>query len=80
LGGDHSIGFPTVRGLAACTTKNIGIIHVDRHTDIQEKDMDERMHIPFPISMQQIYQYVRAKNLVQIGIGDGKFRETPFPT
>lgn len=44
LGGDHSIGFPTVRGIAACTTKNIGIIHVDRHADIQEKDLDERMH------------------------------------
>ena len=44
LGGDHSIGFPTIRGIASCTTKNIGIIHVDRHADIQEKDMDERMH------------------------------------
>jgi agmatinase len=44
LGGDHSIGFPTVRGIASVTTKNIGIIHVDRHADIQEKDLDERMH------------------------------------
>lgn len=44
LGGDHSIGFPTVRGIASVTTKNIGIIHVDRHADIQEFDMDERMH------------------------------------
>jgi arginase family enzyme len=24
LGGDHSIGFPTVRGLASVTSKNIG--------------------------------------------------------
>merc|ERR1712084_119031 len=43
LGGDHSIGFPTVRGIASVTSKNIGIIHVDRHADIQEKDLDERM-------------------------------------
>ena len=44
LGGDHSIGFPTVRGIAQCTSRRIGIIHFDRHADIQEKDLDERMH------------------------------------
>ena len=36
LGGDHSIGFPTIRGLASVTSKRIGIIHFDRHADIQE--------------------------------------------
>jgi agmatinase len=73
LGGDHSIGFPTVRGLAQCTSKRIGIIHFDRHADIQEKDLDERMHttpwfhatnlpnVPAP--------NVPAVNLVQVGIG-----------
>ena len=44
LGGDHSIGFATVRGIAQHTDKKIGIIHFDRHADIQEKDLDERMH------------------------------------
>ena len=44
LGGDHSIGFPCVRGIAQCTSKKIGIVHFDRHIDIQEKDLDERMH------------------------------------
>ena len=44
MGGDHSIGFPTVRGIASLTTKKIGIIHFDRHADISEKDLDERMH------------------------------------
>ena len=29
LGGDHSIGFPCVRGIAQCTSKRIGIIHFD---------------------------------------------------
>src|SRR5271169_2732048 len=42
LGGDHSIGFPTVRGVAQCTSKRIGIVHFDRHAGIQEKDLDER--------------------------------------
>ena len=33
-----------IKGIASVTSKNIGIIHVDRHADIQEKDLDERMH------------------------------------
>jgi agmatinase len=68
LGGDHSIGFPTVRGLASVTSKKIGIIHVDRHADIQEKDLDERMHTT-PYFHATNLPNVSAKNLVQIGIG-----------
>lgn len=68
LGGDHSIGFPTVRGIAACTSKKIGIIHVDRHADIQEKDLDERMHTT-PYFHATNIPNVPATNLVQIGIG-----------
>lgn len=68
LGGDHSIGFPTVRGLASVTTGKIGIIHVDRHADIQEMDLDERMHTT-PYFHATNLPNVDAKNLVQIGIG-----------
>jgi agmatinase len=68
LGGDHSIGFPCVRGIANCTDKKIGIIHFDRHADIQEKDLDERMHTT-PWFHATDLPNVPAKNLVQIGIG-----------
>ncbi|GKZ01251.1 putative agmatinase 2 [Mayamaea pseudoterrestris] len=68
LGGDHSIGFPTIRGIASVTSKNIGIIHVDRHADIQEFDMDERMHTT-PYFHATNLPNINAKNLVQIGIG-----------
>ncbi len=68
LGGDHSIGFPTVRGIAECTSKRIGIIHFDRHADIQEKDLDERMHTT-PWFHATNLPNVSPKNLVQIGIG-----------
>ncbi len=68
LGGDHSIGFPTVRGIARCTDKKIGIIHFDRHADIQEKDLDERMHTT-PWFHATDIPNVPATNLVQIGIG-----------
>ncbi len=44
MGGDHSIGYPCVRGVAECVEGKVGIIHLDRHVDTQEKDMDEIMH------------------------------------
>jgi agmatinase len=68
LGGDHSIGFPCMRGIAQCTSKKIGIIHFDRHIDIQEKDLDERMHTT-PWYWATELGNVPAKNLVQVGIG-----------
>jgi len=43
-GGDHSLGYPNVRGIAPQIEGNVGIIHFDRHIDMQDMDMDERMH------------------------------------
>jgi agmatinase len=44
LGGDHSIGFPTVRGVCRhLGDKKVEVIHFDRHVDTQETDLDERM-------------------------------------
>lgn len=68
LGGDHSIGYPCVRGVAENVEGNIGIIHLDRHIDIQEKDMDERMHTT-PWFHATNIPNAPAVNLVQIGIG-----------
>jgi agmatinase len=68
LGGDHSIGYPTVRGLAPYVDGNIGIIHFDRHVDTQELDLDERMHTTPWFHATNITN-APATNLVQIGIG-----------
>ena len=68
MGGDHSIGFPTVRAIASLTTKKIGIIHFDRHADISKKTYDERMHAS-PYYHATNLENVPATNLVQIGIG-----------
>ena len=68
MGGDHSIGYPCVRGVAECIEGNIGIIHLDRHVDTQEKDMDEIMHT-CPWFHATNMPNVPPKNLVQIGIG-----------
>ncbi len=68
IGGDHSIGFPCVRGIAECTSKRIGIVHFDRHIDIQERDLDERMHTT-PWFHATNLPNVPAVNLIQVGIG-----------
>ncbi len=68
LGGDHSIGYPTARGIAQCVEGNVGIIHLDRHVDTQEKDMDEIMHTCPWFHATNIPNCPPA-NLVQLGIG-----------
>ncbi len=69
LGGDHSIGFPTVRGVCRhLGDKKVGIIHFDRHVDTQETDLDEIMHT-CPWFHATNMKNAPAKNLVQLGIG-----------
>jgi agmatinase len=68
LGGDHSIGYPDIRGLAPYVDGNIGIIHFDRHTDMSEYNFDERMH-GTPFFHATNIPNAPPSNLVQIGIG-----------
>jgi len=68
LGGDHAIGYPDVRGLAPFIDGNIGIIHFDRHSDLSEYNMDERMH-GAPFFHATNIPNAPGANLVQIGIG-----------
>lgn len=69
LGGDHSIGYATVRGICRhLGDKKVGIIHFDRHVDTQETDLDERMHT-CPWFHANNIKNAPAKNLVQLGIG-----------
>jgi len=68
LGGDHSIGYPDIRALAPYVDGNIGIIHFDRHSDLSEYNMDERMH-GTPFFHATNIPNAPATNLVQVGIG-----------
>ena len=74
MGGDHAIGYPCARGLAPYIRKpdgspgRLGIIHIDRHLDTLEKDMDERMHT-CPWFHATNIPNAPATNLVQVGIG-----------
>ncbi|HWF74272.1 MAG TPA: agmatinase family protein, partial [Solirubrobacteraceae bacterium] len=68
IGGDHSLGYPDVRAMAKYVDGNVGIIHLDRHIDIQERDMDERMHTT-PWFHATNIPNAPPSNLVQMGIG-----------
>lgn len=68
IGGDHSIGYPDVRAIAPQIDGKVGIIHLDRHIDIQERDMDERMHTT-PWFHATNIPNAPPSNLVQMGIG-----------
>ena len=68
LGGDHSIGYPDIRALAPYIDGNIGIIHFDRHADMSEYNLDERMH-GTPFFHATNIENAPPSNLVQIGIG-----------
>ena len=68
LGGDHAIGYPDVRGISPYIDGNIGIIHFDRHADLSEDSLDERMH-GSPFFHATNIPNAPPSNLVQIGIG-----------
>jgi len=68
LGGDHSIGYPDIRGLAPFVDGKVGIIHFDRHSDLSESSLDERMH-GSPFFHATNIPNAPPENLVQIGIG-----------
>jgi agmatinase len=68
LGGDHAIGYPCLRAIAEHVDGKVGIIHMDRHLDLQEKDMDERMHTT-PWFHATNIPNAPPSNLVQVGIG-----------
>jgi agmatinase len=68
IGGDHSIGYPDVRAIAPHIDGKVGIIHLDRHIDMQERDMDERMHTT-PWFHATNIPNAPPSNLVQMGIG-----------
>ena len=68
LGGDHSIGYPDIRGLAPYVDGNVGIIHFDRHSDLSEYNLDERMH-GTPFFHATNIPNAPPTNLVQVGIG-----------
>ena len=65
-GSDHSIGFPTVHGIASQTDRANDISHFDRHVDIQKQDLNKRAHTT-PWFLATNLANVPASNLLQVG-------------
>ena len=59
---------PSPARVAQCVEGKVGIIHLDRHVDTQEKDMDEIMHT-CPWFHATNIPNCPPSNLVQLGIG-----------
>jgi len=68
LGGDHSIAYGTLRGVAKAIEGKVGVIQLDRHLDMQPSEMDEKMH-DTPLFHASKLPNIDGKNIVQIGIG-----------
>lgn len=75
LGGDHAIAYPDIKALANHIDGRIGIIHFDRHSDLFEYNLDERMH-GAPFFHATNLPNVPGTNLVQIGIGGWLSRQS----
>ena len=68
LGGDHSIGYGTLRGVASAVKGKVGVIQIDRHLDMEPSVMDEKMH-DTPLFNASKLPNIDGNNIVQIGIG-----------
>jgi formimidoylglutamase len=73
IGGDHSIAFPCLRGMARAlgAGKRLGIIHFDAHHDLRAAHLGaESSGVPFRKALEMLPEAVRGRNLVQIGIAE----------
>ena len=79
LGGDHSIGYPIIKGLKeAYNDKKIGLINIDAHLDVREI-IDGKINSGTPFRRVLDNKLVDGENFVEIGIRDfanaKKYRE-----
>lgn len=70
LGGDHSIGFPVLRGLCRHVgDRRLGVIHFDRHLDPPAADLEQCLQ-QSPHGHATHPDHAPARNLVQLGIAE----------
>ena len=70
LGGDHSIGYPIIKGLKdTYREKKIGLINIDAHLDVREL-VDGRINSGTPFRRILDNKLIDGKNFVEIGIRD----------
>ncbi len=73
VGGDHSLAYPLIRGVAQGLGpgRRIGIIHFDAHHDLRAAHLGaESSGVPFRKAIETLPDAVRGENLVQIGMAE----------
>ncbi|MFI5011818.1 MAG: agmatinase family protein [Hyphomicrobiales bacterium] len=73
IGGDHSIAFPIIRGVAEGLGpgKKLGIIHFDAHHDLRRAHLGaESSGVPFRKAIELLPKAVSGRRLVQIGMAE----------
>jgi arginase family enzyme len=69
VGGDHSLTFPILRGLAGGRTK-LGVINVDAHFDVRISQREQvTAGVPFRYALERLGGAVAGRNFVEFGIG-----------
>jgi formimidoylglutamase len=70
IGGDHSIAWPILEGIAAARSgRRVGIVHFDAHHDLRETHFGaESSGVPFRKALEFPEDAVMGRNLVQIGM------------
>jgi len=72
IGGDHSIAYPLIRGVArALDGGRLGILHFDAHHDLRTAHLGaESSGVPFRKALETLDGQVRGENLVQLGMAE----------
>ena len=65
-GGDHSITLPILRAIAS--EKNVGVIHIDAHTDMSDQEFGYKFTHGTPFRRAIEEELIDPKRMIQIGI------------
>ena len=72
VGGDHSITYPILKGLAARFQAPVGLVHIDAHTDTWPAFAGSKYHHGAPFRLAVDEGLIDPKRAVQIGIRGGQ--------
>jgi formiminoglutamase len=67
VGGDHSITYPIISGLAAATQKRIGLIHFDAHLDVRDTEYGGPSN-GTPMRSLIVKGVLQGENMVTLGL------------
>ena len=73
IGGDHSVAFPIIRGIAGGmgSGKKLGLVHFDAHHDLRRAHLGaESSGVPFRKALELLPEAISGRRLVQIGMAE----------